>query len=161
MADKSARLEGALPLARFERLSAALADPQGEARFRLAFRHLGAGRYRVSGELDADLTLQCQRCLNPFAARIESRFELAMVESEEAAERALEQDALESVIVNEQSLSVVELLEDELLLALPAIPRHPEDAADCHPPTFTQTETVTETPAKANPFASLASIKKH
>ncbi|MGF1547190.1 MAG: DUF177 domain-containing protein [Thiotrichales bacterium] len=159
--EKGMRLQGVLPLTCCERLAAVLADARGEVRFQLHFVQAGSGRHRVAGKVEATVTLECQRCLGPFAVTLESEFELALVESEAGAERAMEQDGLEAVIVAERSLRIADLLEDELLLALPAVPRHAEGHAACRPLEFSRPEAVREAPKPANPFAILADLKTH
>jgi uncharacterized protein len=75
----------------------------------------------VSG--DADMT--CQRCLNPMPYRIEIERTLYLARNEAELERL---DALpdSDAIQAGESLSLIELIEDEVLLGLPVAVMHPE-----------------------------------
>jgi len=75
----------------------------------------------VSG--DADMT--CQRCLNPMLYRVEVERTLYLARNEAELERL---DALpdSDAIQAGESLSLLELIEDEVLLSLPVAVMHPE-----------------------------------
>lgn len=121
--------------------------------------------YRVSG----GVWLTCQRCLLPVYYDLSTEYHLALlqdasqiplIEDETDADDDLEttwtgedQDFLLLDEVLEQSkLPLVQILEDELLVALPISPKHP----DCQ--AFTQS--VGKIPEeKTNPFAVLAQLK--
>jgi len=110
-------------------------------------------------EAKASVQLTCQRCLQPVqeALDIVRQYRFARNESE-AAE--LDAESEDDVLVLSRSLDALEMVEDELLLSLPLVPRHeacPQplvvpaddlDAAD---------EALEERP---NPFAALAALKK-
>jgi uncharacterized protein len=68
--------------------------------------------------------LECQRCLAPYeqAFDIDATYRLVMTE-EEADEYPLDEDELE-VIVGSRQFDLVELIEEELLLSVPLVPKH-------------------------------------
>ena len=70
--------------------------------------------------------LMCQRCLNPFAFDIASESILILAKDETRADEidALLEDDTIDVIVGSKTLNVVELIEDEALLAIPLSPKH-------------------------------------
>ncbi|MFW5824394.1 MAG: YceD family protein, partial [Marinobacter sp.] len=78
MAETSAELAGNVPLARLTRFrGAVLAIPEGgDCRVRLAFSTDRQRRRLVRGELEADVELECQRCMSAMGATIRSSFEL-------------------------------------------------------------------------------------
>jgi uncharacterized protein len=109
----------------------------------------------------AEVWLECQRCLEPLADSLAIDCTARFVEGEEAA-AALDAESEEDVLALSYAFDLVEWLEDELLLALPLVPRHsecrpPMPAAGAAPP-------AAEAPAgqgepRPNPFAALAALK--
>lgn len=97
--------------------------------------------------------LECQRCMQPLPVVLRLNNDIRFVRGEEAA-AALDEDSEEDVLALSRSLDAKSLVEDELLLALPLVPKH-EDCSHPLAPTADQTQ-LSE---KANPFAILAKLK--
>lgn len=103
------------------------------------------------------LPLVCQRCLGP--ADIEVAFDRSFrfVATEEQAE-AEDEDAEEDVLALRRDFNLRELIEDELLMALPVVPRHEvcptEVRLVAQDPDF-----EAESAAKPNPFAVLVKLQ--
>lgn len=74
---------------------------------------------RATGQL----ALVCQRCLQPVDASLEVDAHFRFVAGEAEAAQA-DLDAEEDVLASSRALDLTALLEDELLLALPLVPRH-------------------------------------
>jgi uncharacterized protein len=108
---------------------------------------------RVTGRLD----LWCQRCLAEveFECVIDNHLLLMPPGAPESEwpEDELESDDYDAIPASRE-LSVQSLVEDEVLLALPIVPRH----ADCLPPEVLETKVRLSEPS---PFAVLAGLKKH
>lgn len=102
---------------------------------------------------EAIVKLQCQRCLEPVAARLDVDRLFRFLPDETAA-AALDAECEDEVLVTSHALDVIELLEDELLLALPLVPRHD------HCPVDLMGRVREEPPARQRPFDSLAALKK-
>jgi uncharacterized protein len=68
--------------------------------------------------------LECQRCLAPYEQTfdVDATYRLVQTE-EEADEYPLDDDELE-VIVGSRQFNLVELIEEELLLSVPLVPKH-------------------------------------
>lgn len=112
---------------RFPRLAEALVSATPSVSVRLRFA-LTEGRPWVHGQLSAELELTCQRCLKPLQYRVDESFELLLLASEEELKAVPEsQDAL---VVEATRLDVHWLVEEQVLLALPLIPKH-ENADEC------------------------------
>lgn len=77
----------------------------------------------IQGELQATVDLICQRCMGVMHYPVRETFELMLVATE--AELALVPESHEPWIANAARLNVLELVEEQLLLALPLIARHP------------------------------------
>jgi uncharacterized protein len=104
---------------------------------------------------DADVVLQCQRCLQPLDEAVHVDRHFRFVADEDTA-AALDDEIEDEVLVLPKSLNLRDLVEDEMLLALPLVPRH-DVCPEKIPMQFGDVEIVEE---KANPFASLALLRK-
>lgn len=162
-AEDGAPLQGEQVLADFPRL---LAEAQGQGGGSPV--HWGAvGELRNPGHaqpevwlhLDARATLPltCQRCLGPVPTPVEVRRSFRFV-ADEAAAAAEDDQSEEDVLALSRAFDLVELVEDELLMALPLVPRHETcpDAVKMQAvdPGFE----AAQAPA-ANPFAVLQALK--
>lgn len=123
---RRATLEGSLPLAGLERLTAAAGPQSGSAA--VALRVVPGARRRpmVRGTITAALTLTCQRCVQPMVWPVSCAPALAVVGDD--AEAAALPPELEPLVCGDGVVDVAALVEDELLLALPLIARHPAGA---------------------------------
>lgn len=155
--------EGREPVASLVRLASLLADPGGELVWRLdGWRQRDASeneqmvaRLLASGTVG----MRCGRCLGvvgiPIA--IDRAFLLVRDESEAATLDESEDDV--DVLVASRRFSIVDLLEDEAILALPPAAAH----AQCDRPAGLDAATPSETEPAAerpSPFAALASLKR-
>ena len=119
--------EGRIALKEFQRLTPLLASTEGEAAFTLVFardRDLGLV---VRGSVRAEPRLVCQRCLGAMPLPVDSTFVLGLVHGPDEAARLPE--ALDPLMLGEGELVPRDLIEDEILLAIPPAPMHPEE--DC------------------------------
>jgi uncharacterized protein len=158
-------LAGVWPAGRLARLAAAtLAPPDGSARRDVAWRVSGERRVLAGAgaqpslalEADTEVTLECQRCLQPMRVALQAERRVFFVEGEEAAE-ALDADSEDDVLALTPALDLSGLVEDELLLALPLVPRH-EECPEPLPRAFAEDPAAID-PAE-HPFAVLASLKR-
>lgn len=154
LARAGAQLQGRMPLAPMERLASLLASPKGEVEVVLDFGFDSVERRRyVRVQLKAGLSLICQRCLEPMAYQVETDRRLALVASEDEAERLSE--GYEPLIYTEEPMFLRDVIEDELILSLPLVPLHAEQ---CVAVSQEQGEDNT-VKASDNPFAALAKLK--
>lgn len=124
LADARAQIDFSIPLKEFPRVLPLLADADGEARGKVSFSR--EGRIAVAEvAVSADLTLLCQRCLAPLKWPVNAVGRAALVASTAEGDRAPE--TLETVLAPEHRISARDLVEEELLLALPLVPRHQDD----------------------------------
>jgi uncharacterized protein len=114
---------GTIALAKLERLSPLLANAEGEAAFSARFGQDRQGQVMVHLEVDAELPLVCQVSLEEYRHEVSRRSSLAVVRNEE--EQYLLPDDYEATCAEEGRLGFSDLVEDELLLALPQVPRKP------------------------------------
>lgn len=101
------------------------------------------------------VTLQCQRCLQPLHEPLLVDRWFRFVANEDEAAR-LDEETEDDVLVLSRAFDGLELLEDELILALPIVPRH-EDCPEPLPMGSGDEEVEEDTP---NPFAALAALRR-
>lgn len=107
--------------------------------------------------VDVSLPLTCQRCLGPVDERIQIERDFRFVETEAQAE--LEDDeSLEDILVASQDFDLAGLIEDEILLDLPVVPRH--DVCPVNLKLAVADADFAEPSEKPHPFAVLAGLKK-
>jgi uncharacterized protein len=100
------------------------------------------------------LSLVCQRCLGPIQTQLDIQRSFLFVAGEQAAAEQ-DADSEEDVLALTHALDLRELVEDELLLALPLVPRHQICLQPL--PLGTDEESAEQRP---NPFAALAALKR-
>lgn len=128
-----------------------------EARGELRTDASGSAQVWLHLRVQASLPLTCQRCLGPVDVQIEVDRPFRFVATEEAA-AAEDEDAEEDVLVISRDFDLLELIEDELLMALPLVPRH--EACPTEVRLAAQdADFVASMEDKPHPFASLAGLK--
>lgn len=128
LAAEGGRLDGALALAALPRLVTALNRADGVVKVALVAGVDRQGVHFIAGVMHTEVELVCQRCLEPLRVALDATVSLGLVHGEAEADRLPEE--YEPLLVPEGNLGVADLVEDELLLALPRIPRH-DDACGC------------------------------
>ncbi len=105
------------------------------------------GRPHLNLLIQAELTVTCQRCLEPMALNLSRQYHYLItdVESDDPEDN-------DDIDFQEPSLSmdVIQLIEDEIIMALPIAPTHEQS---CGPQ-------VTQSGEKPNPFAALKGLIK-
>jgi len=81
------------------------------------------GRNNLKGELRGSLLLQCRRCDKNYVWQLDSQLNLCLVENEEQERAVLE--SADPYWVQDDQLPLHEIIEDEVILALPMLPRCP------------------------------------
>jgi uncharacterized protein len=117
--------EGETAVAELERLARDTVDRSGVLRWTVQ-GGVSGGYPQLTLAVTGTVQLLCQRCLLPFAFEIDSESTLILARDEKSADEidaALGDDAIE-VIVGSNELNLIDLIEDEALLALPGSPRH-------------------------------------
>jgi len=157
-------LEGRWGLQDFDRLTeSAMADALAADASEVAWRARGESRAIRGGEAQAWLhigaatrvPLECQRCLKAVDVQLSVERSFLFVHGEDAAAQ-LDTDSEDDVLALTRALDLRELIEDELLLALPIVPRHEV----CPVPLVAPAGEDDLIEEKPNPFAALASLKR-
>ena len=117
----------------------------------------GAARIGMTLTAEVGLAMQCQRCLTPVVEPVKAERAFVFVADEATAE-AMDDESEEDVLVISRDFDALSLIEDELILALPLVPRH--EACPENLPSSVGEEAVEAVGERPNPFAALAALKK-
>jgi uncharacterized protein len=151
-------LSGTIPLNQLSRLSPLLTDSQGEVEVVLEFSVDPAGVASLTGRLQTELQLTCQRCNENMTWPIKTEFCLGLVSSEASIEELPEQ--YDPYLVESVPVYLNDMIEDELLLALPQIPKH--ELQECPARNYLSTDAPqADEPETHQPFAGLKDLLKH
>jgi len=152
LAEVGRAFRGEVAVSRLQRLAPDLRSHEGALQVELHFGLDERQVYALTGSIRGVLELTCQRCLEAVAVPIDIRLRLGIVTSEAEAERLPE--GYDMLLAGRDPVVVAELVEDEIILALPLIPRH-SDAAQCG----MQPEDAAVPGRKVSPFAVLEDLK--
>ena len=164
-AQAGALLNGEGPVRDWSRLAdeqlAGADDATGRVRWQVQGRMVpvtgGAAQVGLHLQAEAELTMQCQRCLTPVVTPLLAERDFLFVADEATAE-AMDEESDADVLVISRDFDVLSLVEDELILALPLVPRH--EVCPQHLPAGAADEAFEAASERPNPFAALAALKK-
>ena len=168
MARDAVQLQGQWPAAALERLAAGAApeapaggwpEVQWSAQAELRERRAAEPELWLHLLVHAGVQLSCQRCLQPVAVPLTVDRWFRFVRDEDLAAE-LDADSEDDVLALGGRLDLLDLVEDELLLELPLVPRH-EQCPQPLPLAATSDELSGDEPeeVRPNPFAALAALK--
>lgn len=149
-ASAGATQQGVWPLSDFPRLRDALANDAGEVAYEITGVRDERGRPGLRLKVSGTLALRCQRCLEPmrFEVQTDEILVLAATLAEIHAEPA-DANAPDRVVAGKE-MALRELIEDELILAVPYAPRHESCSA----------ASARDDAEKVSPFAGLRGLMR-
>lgn len=125
-ARSGSKLGGRRPVGDFPRVRENLLTADGTLEYEIEGLPQVQGRPALRVQVRGALALQCQRCLGRLDHEVRSESLLLLYGDEaELAALPVEVDGPERIVARKE-MPVVELLEDEVLLAVPYAPRHAE-----------------------------------
>ena len=148
------QLGGSLPVNSLKRLDDMLFDTEGSIAYRLRGVRDERSRPHLELVLGGRLHLQCQRCLGLLDYALDVMNTLRVVPRGAKVDEELEAPEAPDVVEVDPELDVADLIEDEILLALPLAPRHPD--GECESRINGQNESA----ARQSAFAKLAALKR-
>jgi uncharacterized protein len=151
--------QGALPIAALQRLSEVLAGTDGAAQYELDFGRDEFGTSYLDVRIQAPLELICQRSLEPFVLPVAVDTRLGLIRNERE-ESGLPPGSEPLLVAEDGKLSLADVIEDELLLALPLIPINPDSSLPEEVVGPEPEQSAAEGRAD-NPFAVLRELKKN
>jgi len=126
LADGHAGFDLVVPLERMARVPPEFVRPGNEIRGIVVFgRELNRVVARV--ELSGTLELVCQRCMSAMKLPIATKSSAILLGSEREADQM--PAGTETVLASDRKVRLIDLIEEELLLALPLVPLHKQGDA--------------------------------
>jgi uncharacterized protein len=122
LADRGVTLDGELEIDKLTRLKSLLHSGEGSVRAALRFRQRGDGWLAVELDYQGSLYLVCQRCLEPFRHELAETVNVVAADAEVSP--ATVPAGYEPYELEEGRLQPAQLVEDELIVALPLVPKH-------------------------------------
>ena len=86
----------------------------------------GHTAYRLRVKIRTALHLECQRCLEGFWQKIDISAQFVLLESHQEVEDFPIDNFVEDALLQSDTFDLMALIEDEVLLALPLVPKHPQ-----------------------------------
>jgi len=126
------RLAGALDIALLTRLQELLYCDQGTVNYSLDGAVDSKARPALRIHISGTIVVQCQRCLGPLSILLKLSSSLMLAEKGQMPDSEALEDPSLDWIPAEEEIDPAALVEEEILLALPMSPRHPE--AQCSAP---------------------------
>lgn len=162
LADQQASIRRNLDLRSLPRVVELVGETEELVTVEMNFWRDDQYRCVIQGHLETLATVVCERCLNPVDQSVVSDFTLCVVSSDEAA-RDIPRE-YDPLILTEQFVDVADIVEDEILLALPMFSYHADP--DCDQGMIPRHEVQQEREAdaqsseqKPNPFSVLSTLK--
>lgn len=144
--------EGRITIGDLSRLCELLASQQGEIAVKFEFLESDYSIPMVSGSLQTHLQIECQRCLQPMPSVVDLDFQLLI----DAADDVVRESSMDTLYSEEGNINIFEIVEDEIILALPLVAMHETDTCNEH---WQAAEQSQESAAKENPFSVLKGLK--
>lgn len=161
LAARGEHLQGTLPIKQMKRLISALSSTEGDVIIDAEFS-VDINRVVIlAGKIKTEAKLICQRCMQEMELPIAIDFQLAFVRSESEMDGLPE--GYEATLIDSSTMMLSDIIEDEILLALPPIPKHSDEScsSDIKAEGWDgqNIEPDTESVERENPFDVLASLK--
>lgn len=125
----SMSLVGNLPVADCGRLADSLFDTSGLLDYQVQGTADGRGRPMLRLHVRGVVQLRCQRCLERYAQALQIDVPLRLVAAQVLDQEYSDDPEEPDCIAHSSAMDLLALIEDEVLLALPAYPRH--EAEQC------------------------------
>lgn len=155
---KRSSYEGVIPFDSLARLREVVVSKQGDVEVNIHCKKDEQGLDVISGHAEAHVDLICQRCNEELGLDLALDFAYSPIGLDESSEH-LPQRYEAAELDEDGEINLHQLVEDELILAIPIVPMHEE--ASCKysdkPLSFGEIEAIDDKP---NPFDILKQLKK-
>ncbi len=165
LARAGGELAGSESLTAFDRVLPDLTTDASLAGLAVSWTAVGRLQITAAGQdeawlrlaVDTTLPLTCQRCLQPvlMAVRVERDYRFV---ADEAIAEAEDDASEEDVLALQRDMNLHELIEDELLMEMPLVPRHEVCPVDVRM-AVADAGFIESNAAAPNPFAVLAGLQ--
>lgn len=159
-AQKRSDYEGFVPLVNLTRLTQSLLNQQGEVTVRVECGTDQQGLTVIQGGASCEVSVTCERCGQAMMLSLDCNFAYTPVKPGDDSALELIPERYDVIEKDEHGeINLRQLVEDELILALPLFPMHDEAVCTVSAASMSFGDIGPE-PEKPNPFAVLAELKK-
>ena len=159
-AQKRSDYEGVILLATLTRLTQSLIHSDGEVAVRVECGTDQQGLTVIQGSASCEVSVTCERCGEAMTVSLDCNFAYTPVKPDDDAALELIPERYDVIEKDEHGeINLRQLVEDELILALPLFPMHDEAVCSVSAASMSFGDIGPE-PEKPNPFAILAELKK-
>ena len=148
-------LRGRIAVSGLERLLPVLASGQGELQVELSLGKDAGGTRFLAGNIEGEVVLRCQRCMQDMQQPLDIEFRLGLVLDESAVDTL--PDSYEPLEVTAEPAVLANIIADEVLLALPIVALH-KNSERCQ--AYVEAYKPPQEEQRENPFAVLAELKQ-
>lgn len=157
-ANKGLSYEGLVPAHNLERLGEVIINTPQDIQVSLHFDVDEQNTSFFAGHAETTVEVTCQRCNQPMTLELECDFQYAPLTRRQTVETMPE--AFEPIELNELGeVMLHDVVEDELLLAMPIVAMHAEEDCEIDRNAMTFGK-LSEAEEKPNPFAALQDLKR-
>ena len=128
LAEHHGRVSGQIAVASLTGMQELLLDNTGILTVNLTFDRDEEGFLCIQGNIDGELQLECQRCLKAMSYPVSLDVSLSPITSVEAGKNLPSQ--YEPVMIEDEKILLSALIEEEVVISLPMIPKH--ETEHCH-----------------------------
>jgi uncharacterized protein len=158
LAQNGLTLEGQIPLSNLSRLTQAVLRDDGMVDVKMVFDIDQVGTPFVKGRFHVSTSIICERCMEPMVLDLDVDCLLAMVVGEQKIEGLAEQyDPW--VLENSDPVLLKTVVEDELILSMPLVPRHESICLADDAWSVGDSDIEHDDDKRESPFAVLSSLK--
>ncbi|MCP4430324.1 MAG: hypothetical protein GY806_05040 [Gammaproteobacteria bacterium] len=144
--------EGLIDIVNLNRLTDLLASDEGQIEVRFEFVNSDYSIPMMSGQVKTSLNVECQRCLQPMLKELQLEFNLLI----DATDELIRETKLETLFSEDGFIDIFEVIEDEIILALPLVAMHKIETCNEH---WQVAEEIQQPAVKENPFSVLKDLK--
>ena len=151
-------VSGTISLQRLPRFRDYLASHSADITVHLGFATDRDGQRLIRGELSARIEMTCQRCLQPLTRELQEPIRLALSGSDAESRLVSLDSPWDPWICTEDKLQLAELVEEQLILALPIVGLH-DDTGCIDRLQYDNQPDHPDTEPACGPFAVLGKLK--
>lgn len=158
-AQQEREIQGEIRIAELPQIVGLTSQPDNVLKVVMNFSKSSLKYPLLEGTVEGEIVQICQRCLGDTITKIDERFALLLVTSEMS--QIAEQEGHDIFEYDEATINTVELIEEEVMLALPIVAKH-KSVDECLPIAQKWMKNKEHVPAdqhKENPFAKLKDLK--
>ncbi|MFO1257387.1 MAG: YceD family protein [Gammaproteobacteria bacterium] len=152
MPGQSEYIVGNIALLKLLKLQDLVFNPTDELSVKLNLGRDDEGIPYLRGQIQGEIEVSCQRCLERLKLNIASQFSLSPV----AEDHLVLPAQYDPIIAEEGQIQLIDLVSEEILLSMPMIASHPEDACPGTQWLKTHQQKVNE---ETHPFHILKQLK--